>query len=144
MKMSVITMVLIFGGAAVFLLLLVGMVITMTSERSLVEQRLGRYIQDNAEVAAKKGERTSLVGDWLNVRLEKWVGHRANWRADQAKNWRIPGDHHTGVPQALVWSGWKASLLCDWGNCRYIHPPCTDGRGGPLYHFNDQLGICSI
>ncbi len=72
--MSVITMVLIFGGAAVFLLLLVGMVITMTSERSLVEQRLGRYIQDNAEVAAKKGERTSLVGDWLNVRLEK-----SNW-----------------------------------------------------------------
>ena len=68
--MSAITMVLIFGGAAVFLLLLVGMVITMTSERSLVEQRLGRYIQEEA-AASKKGQRTSLVGDWLNVRLEK-------------------------------------------------------------------------
>jgi len=68
--MSAITMVLIFGGVAVFLLLLVGMVITMTSERSLVEQRLGRYIQEEA-AAAKKGQRTSLVGDWLNVRLEK-------------------------------------------------------------------------
>ena len=69
--MSVITMVLIFGGGAVFLLLIVGMVITMTSERSLVEQRLGRYIQDDAAVAAKKGQRTSLVGDWVNARLEK-------------------------------------------------------------------------
>jgi len=69
--MSVITMVLIFGGGAVFLLLIVGMVITMTSERSLVEQRLGRYIQDEAAVAAKKGQRTSLIGDWVNVRLEK-------------------------------------------------------------------------
>ena len=68
--MSAITMVLIFGGAAVFLLLLVGMVITMTSERSFVEQRLGRYIQEEA-AATKKGQRTSLVGDWLNVRLEK-------------------------------------------------------------------------
>jgi tight adherence protein B len=68
--MSFITMVLIFGGSAVFLLLLVGMVITMTSERSLVEQRLGRYIQEEA-AAAKKGKRTSLVGDWVNVRLEK-------------------------------------------------------------------------
>lgn len=68
--MSAITMVLIFGGAAVFLLLLVGMVITMTSERSLVEQRLGRYIQEEA-AEIKKGQRTSLVGDWLNVRLEK-------------------------------------------------------------------------
>ena len=68
--MSAITMVLIFGGVAVFLLLLVGMVITMTSERSLVEQRLGRYIQEEA-AATKKGQRTSLVGDWLNVRLEK-------------------------------------------------------------------------
>jgi tight adherence protein B len=68
--MSFITMVLIFGGSAVFLLLLVGMVITMTSERSLVEQRLGRYIQEEA-AAAKKGKRTTLVGDWVNVRLEK-------------------------------------------------------------------------
>jgi tight adherence protein B len=69
--MSVITMVLIFGGGAVFLLLIVGMVITMTSERSLVEQRLGRYTQDEAAVAAKKGQRTSLLGDWVNARLEK-------------------------------------------------------------------------
>lgn len=69
--MSVITMVLVFGGGAVFLLLIVGMVITMTSERSLVEQRLGKYIQDEAAVAGKKGQRTSLVGDWVNARLEK-------------------------------------------------------------------------
>jgi tight adherence protein B len=55
-------MVLIFGGVAVFLLLLVGMVITMTSERSLVEQRLGRYIQEEA-AAARRGREPA----WLET-----------------------------------------------------------------------------
>ena len=71
--MSALTMILVFGGGAALLLLVVGLVVTLTSERSLVEQRLGRYIQE--EVAeAKKGQRASPVGDWINVRLE-----RSNW-----------------------------------------------------------------
>jgi len=69
--MSVITMILIFGGGAAVVLLLIGLVVTMTSERSLVEERLGRYTQEEQAESSVKGERSSLVGDWLNVRLEK-------------------------------------------------------------------------
>jgi tight adherence protein B len=66
-------MILLLGGGAALLLFIIGLVVTLTSERSLVEERLGRYIEDEVAVA-KKGERASPVGDWLSVRLE-----RSNW-----------------------------------------------------------------
>jgi tight adherence protein B len=68
--MSIFTLVLMIGGGTALLLFIVGLVVTMTSERSLVEERLGRYIQNEA-AAVQKGERSTPVADWLNVRLEK-------------------------------------------------------------------------
>lgn len=62
------------GAGIAFLLLVVGILITATSERSLVEERLGRYLEDEVEVKAARGEKSSPVGDWLNTRLE-----RSNW-----------------------------------------------------------------
>jgi len=69
--MGIITLVLIMGGGLALLLLVVGVVITVTSERSLVEERLGRYIEE--EVAAKqaKPEKSAAVTDWFNVQVEK-------------------------------------------------------------------------
>jgi tight adherence protein B len=69
-------LILIVGGGLAAALLVIGIVISATSERSLVEERLGRYIDEAEAVAAKKGERSSPVGDWLNVRLERssWGG----------------------------------------------------------------------
>ena len=69
--MGIITLVLIMGGGLALLLLVVGVAITVTSERSLVEERLGRYIEE--EVAAKqaKPEKTAAVTDWFNVQVEK-------------------------------------------------------------------------
>lgn len=52
-------------------LLVVGVVVTARSERSLVEERLGRYL-DEQEVKEKKAEKkASPVGDWLDRRLQK-------------------------------------------------------------------------
>jgi tight adherence protein B len=66
-------MILVLGGGTAVLLFVIGLIVTLTSERSLVEERLGRYIEDEvAEV--KKGQRVTPVGDWINVRLEK-----SNW-----------------------------------------------------------------
>ena len=69
--MGIITLILIMGGGLALLLLVVGVVITVTSERSLVEERLGRYIEE--EVAAKqaKPEKSAAVTDWFNVQVEK-------------------------------------------------------------------------
>jgi len=65
------TMILIAGAVFALGLMLVGIVVTLTSERSLVEERLGKYIEEEAAVAAKKGEKVTPVGDWLNLRLER-------------------------------------------------------------------------
>ena len=68
-------LILIFGGGAVVVLLVIGLVVTARSERSLVDERLGRYLEAE-QIKEKKGEKTSPVGDWLNQRLERstWGG----------------------------------------------------------------------
>lgn len=67
--MDVMMMILIAGGAVAFLLLIMGIVVSVRSERSLVEERLGRYIEE--EVVVQPSEKSSPIGEWLNRRLEK-------------------------------------------------------------------------
>ncbi len=58
--------------AAVFLLvlLIVGIVMSSNSERNLVEDRLGRYLEeDEGEKAAE--DETSYLTEWVNRRVEK-------------------------------------------------------------------------
>jgi tight adherence protein B len=71
-------MIIAVGSGIAFLLLLVGVLITATSERSLVEQRLGRYMEEEVSVK-QRGEKSTPVGDWVNTRLEKssWGGNLA-------------------------------------------------------------------
>ncbi len=69
--MDPIMFVLIGGGSLAVILLVVGVVSSVTSERSLVEQRLGRYMEDEARAAKKEMERSTAVSDWVNERLEK-------------------------------------------------------------------------
>ncbi len=65
-------LILAVGGGLVLLLVVIGVAITAGSEKSLVEERLGRYLEDEEEMArAKKGEKSSPVGDWVNKKLEK-------------------------------------------------------------------------
>jgi tight adherence protein B len=68
-------LIFIFGGAAVVVLLVIGIVITARSERSLVEERLGRYLEAD-EIKEKKAEKGTPVSDWMNRRLERstWGG----------------------------------------------------------------------
>jgi tight adherence protein B len=67
--------ILAIGGGLVVGLLVIGVAITARSERSLVDERLGQYLESfegEAELAAqKKADKASPVGDWLNRRLEK-------------------------------------------------------------------------
>ena len=63
------TWFLIIGAILVLILLIIGVVVSVTSERSLVEKRLGQYIEEEKE----KGEKddSSLLTDWVNKRVEK-------------------------------------------------------------------------
>ncbi len=64
---------LIVGGVLALGLLIAGAVISARTERSLVEDRLGRYLEDEAELreaAAAQTEQKSFLTDWLNRRVE--------------------------------------------------------------------------
>lgn len=67
--------ILFVGGGLVLALLVIGMVITFTSERSLVEERLGPYLNEE-ERRAKELEKRSLVREWVNTKVERssWGG----------------------------------------------------------------------
>ena len=59
-------------GAIALLLLVVGIVVTVRSERSLVEERLGRYLEDEPTgiVEHEEGEKTSFLTDWISTLVE--------------------------------------------------------------------------
>jgi tight adherence protein B len=72
--MDPLMLILVVGGGIAAALLVAGIVVTARSERNLVEERLGRYLDDVAVVSQLPEERATPVGDWLNNRLEK-----SNW-----------------------------------------------------------------
>ncbi len=71
--MSTLWLIIIFGGIAFGVLVVIGIAITTRSEKSLVEERLGRYIEEEGGEVIPKGseKRASPLADWLNRRLEK-------------------------------------------------------------------------
>jgi tight adherence protein B len=71
------TTVLFIGGGLVLFLLMIGAAVSVMGERSLVEERLGPYFEEQKEVELT--DKASPVGDWLNTRVEKssWGGRIA-------------------------------------------------------------------
>jgi len=68
--MSPLSWILIIGGGIVVILFVVGIVVSSNSERSLVEQRLSRYLEGDKSEDEKKSDRSALT-DWVNKRVEK-------------------------------------------------------------------------
>jgi tight adherence protein B len=72
--------ILIVGIALAFVLLLIGLVTSVREEKSLVEERLGRYLEDQATYAAASAERATPLTDWLNT-----AASRFSWSAGLSK-----------------------------------------------------------
>lgn len=67
------TLILILGGALAVILLVVGIIVSVTSERSVVEERLGRYVGSNQarqEESARGNQRP--VTDWINNQVTSY------------------------------------------------------------------------
>ena len=62
-------MILIIGGVIILILLIIGVIVSITSERSLVEERLGRYLEDDRPQVAEGESGRSIVTEWLNRRV---------------------------------------------------------------------------
>jgi tight adherence protein B len=63
------TIILIAGGVLVVVVLIVGIVVSLSSDRSMVEERLGRYVEKEKPVEKESGPRTSPVTEWINNRV---------------------------------------------------------------------------
>ena len=62
-------MILIIGGVIILVLLIIGVIVSVASERSLVEERLGRYLEDDRQQEAEGPSGRSAVTEWLNRRV---------------------------------------------------------------------------
>jgi tight adherence protein B len=71
--MSPLFIIIIIGGGLVILLVVIGLFVTVTTEQSMVDDRLKRYLDERSDTTLPK-ERATPVGDWLNVKLES-----SNW-----------------------------------------------------------------
>ena len=68
--MNPMTLIFIVGGGFAIVLLIIGVIQSASSERALVEQRLGRYLDEDKSEADRDADR-SLVTDWVNRRVER-------------------------------------------------------------------------
>jgi tight adherence protein B len=68
--------ILAVGGGVGLLLLIVGVVVNSSYQRTLVDDRLNKFLEDEQKKDGKK-ESTTAIGDWVNKRVEKTsVGER--------------------------------------------------------------------
>ncbi len=66
------TLILYFGGALGVILLGVGLAISLTGEQAMVEERLGRYVEEEVILDSSQSKSASRpVTEWLNRRVEK-------------------------------------------------------------------------
>jgi tight adherence protein B len=63
------TTILIVGGILLVILIVVGVYLSSTSERAMVEERLGRYLEEDKPREKEAG--TGALSDWVNTRVER-------------------------------------------------------------------------
>ena len=63
--------ILLGGGVLILVLLIVGVIVSITSERSLVEERLGRFLEDEKREPECRSQEARLITEWLNRRVAK-------------------------------------------------------------------------
>lgn len=59
------------GGILIVVAVIVGIVLSVSSQRSAEEKRLDAFIEAGVEVDQKAEKQTSVFSDWLSKRVEK-------------------------------------------------------------------------
>ena len=61
----------LISGITIVTLLIVGIYLSVTSERALVEERLGKLLDEEPPSVGKKAKSDSVLTEWVNRRVEK-------------------------------------------------------------------------
>jgi tight adherence protein B len=143
------TLILIAGGGLAFILLIVGIVTSISTEKSQVEERLGRYTEKERQTIEKQAY--NPFSDWVNRRVEKSsIGDQIAKSLARADIKMKPGEYFitvilSGVIVAAI--GWfigaESLLLAIIGGIFGLFIPgiyVKRQQSQRLVRFNNQLG----
>ncbi len=63
------TIILIVGAGLAVIMLIVGLAVSLTSDRSMVEERLGRYVERERPVRTETRRASAQVSEWFNAQV---------------------------------------------------------------------------
>ncbi|HNB51078.1 MAG TPA: type II secretion system F family protein [Anaerolineales bacterium] len=151
--MSTTTIILGIGGALALILLVIGIVVSLRDDRSVVDERLGRYLQDDDASLETSAPKTPVT-DWINARVEgSNAGGRISERLAQADLKLKPGEYVALIIIAIFAGAALGYFFSrDSGNLKYVFASIgalvgsflpgmyvNNQKTGRLRRFNDQL-----
>jgi tight adherence protein B len=104
-------LILSIGGGLAIILLIVGIVSSVSSDKSAVEERLGQYIDQETQEEMERIKRTPLT-DWVNAKVETSErGERIAKSLARADIKMKPGEYIGLIIIAAVLTGFVAFFL---------------------------------
>lgn len=104
--------ILLGGGVLLLVLLIIGAVVAVSSERSLVEDRLGRYLEDERKDGGQGESGRSVLTEWLNRRVSgSSRGDRVARELARADLKLKVAEYYALVFMATILTGFLAWLL---------------------------------
>ena len=103
-------MILLVGGGVVLILLIVGVIVSIASERSLVEERLGRFLEEERPEPEAGGR--SILTDWVNRRVSRSsMGDRISRELARADLKFKVAEYYALIFMSTVVTGFVAFLI---------------------------------
>jgi len=142
--------ILVGGGVLALLLLMVGILVTVRDQGSLVDKRLGRYLEDE-RAKSKGGDKSAPLTDWFNKATEKtsWSEGiakelaRADLKFKVVEYLALMVISSAGVGLLAYFLGRQAIFAAVIGEVIGLFIPrlyVKRKQAQRLQHFNDQLG----
>lgn len=144
-------MLLFLGGGLAFLLLIIGVIASLSTDRTQVEERLGRYTEQQQKEEVQERQLYNPVSEWINRRVERSsFGERVSRNLARADLKMKPGEYVAllfvsaiGVGVVGYFLGSKSILLGAGGMLFGFFLPgmyVKRLQSKRLIKFNDQLG----
>jgi tight adherence protein B len=103
--------IIVGGGIVLIILLVIGVIVSSSSERTLVEERLGQYLDEGKESADRQAQNSALT-DWVSKRVERTsFGERISRNLSRADLKFKAGEYVALVVIAVIGVGAIAWLL---------------------------------
>ena len=143
--------VLLVGGGILLTLLVIGLIVSVVGRRSLVEERLGKYLEEEEKKGAEtRPAGTSALTDWVNKRVEKSsFGEKIARDLARADLKFKPGEYAASFVIAIIGGGFITWLIGGRNIISALIGVVVGAMLPRLYlksqqnkrliHFNDQL-----